>query len=212
MVSILTSNCEVLVRQTSGLSHSQHQSFTYFLLHRNCCYSAQELYTDLEQSYAQGKVNVTYTWMWAISLSIVTSCFTCRKRLWLLSTMLSRMSKETCCIDASVDLALTKLAIWKKRKMQRTQWWEGSNKVGTDTVDWYLKNKWISGKIHNLLDKDGREVFPRDYPMIHEFHEACQRVIHDSITPEWHTYNIHVTNLQSVSVVNGLGNCSTLLR
>lgn len=46
-----------------------------------------------------------------MSRSIVISCLTSRKRLWLLSTMLSRMSKDTCCIDASVSLALTKLAI-----------------------------------------------------------------------------------------------------
>lgn len=61
-------------------------------------------------------LSVTYTWRWAMSLSIVTSCLTCRKRLWLLNTMLSRMSKDTCCIEASVGLALTKLAIWEERK------------------------------------------------------------------------------------------------
>lgn len=54
---------------------------------------------------------VTYTWRWAMSLSIVTSCLTCRNRPWLLSTMLSRMSKDTCCMETSVGLALTKLAI-----------------------------------------------------------------------------------------------------
>lgn len=46
-----------------------------------------------------------------MSLSIVTSCLTCRKRPWLLSTMLSRMSKDTCCMEASAGLALTKPAI-----------------------------------------------------------------------------------------------------
>lgn len=71
--------------------------------------------------------SVTYTWRWAMSLSRVTSCLTCRKRLWLLSTMLSRMSKDTCCIDASVGLALTKLAIWKQRKKEV----EERKKVGT---------------------------------------------------------------------------------
>ena len=63
-------------------------------------------------------LSVTYTWRWATSLSMVTSCLTCRKRPWLLSTMLSRMSRDTCCIDASADLALTKLAIWKEERRE----------------------------------------------------------------------------------------------
>lgn len=62
-----------------------------------------------------------------MSLSIVTSCLTCRKRLWLLSTMLSRMSKDTCCIEASVGLALTKLAIWGRKKGKGEGEREGGN-------------------------------------------------------------------------------------
>lgn len=44
---------------------------------------------------------------------------TCRKRLLLLCTMLSRMSSDTCCMEASVTLALTKLAIWRKERNVR---------------------------------------------------------------------------------------------
>lgn len=36
----------------------------------------------------------------------------------------------------------------------------------------------------HLLDEDRREVLPRNYPMIHQFHEARQCVGHDHITPE----------------------------
>lgn len=130
--------------------------------------------------------SVTYTCRWAMSLSMVTSCLTCRKRLWLLSTMLSRMSKDTCCIDASVGLALTKPAIWWKN-MENKKKSCGNCKRKCS----YSCLKKISGKttdrqrqIQNLLDEDRGEVLPWNYPMIHEFHETRQSVCHDHIAPE----------------------------
>lgn len=36
----------------------------------------------------------------------------------------------------------------------------------------------------NLLDEDGGEVLPGNYPMIHQFHEGRQCVRHDHVVPE----------------------------
>lgn len=123
-----------------------------------------------------------------MSLSIVTSCLTCVKRLWLLSTMLSRMSRDTCCIDASVGLALTKLAIWKGKRKEGGNSERGCS-YSRGKKEIYVTNQQTDGKrqIQHLLDEDGREVLPWNYPMIHQFHEACQCVGHDHTTPEWHT-------------------------
>lgn len=49
-------------------------------------------------------------------------------------------------------------------------------------------------QIEHLLDEDWREVLPRDYTMIHQFHEACQCVGHDHRSPDrdTHTETCHV--------------------
>lgn len=78
----------------------------------------------------------TYTCSCESSLSRVTSCLTCWKRLLLLSTMLSRMARDTCWMDASSTVALTKLAIWKVQWVRNYAWWLVVTRAPTDISSW----------------------------------------------------------------------------
>lgn len=68
------------------------------------------------------------------------------------------------------------------------QWREGSNQLQSLNKEICDTTKERQRQIWHLLDEDRWEVLPRNYPMIHQFHEASQCVSHDHITPEWHKH------------------------